>query len=64
MAMGDLVNTTARLASAAAAGEILVTVAAAAAAGQTATTERRSLQPKGKSGPTDVAVLTVPGPSV
>ena len=62
-AMGDLVNTTARLASAAAAGEILVTVAAAAAAGLPATA-RRSLQLKGKSGPTDVAVLTVPGPSV
>ena len=60
-AMGDLVNTTARLASAAAAGEILVTAAAATAAGMPGSLERRSLQLKGKSAPTDVSVLTVPG---
>lgn len=58
-AMGDLVNTTARLASAAAAGEILVTAAAATAAGLSGSLERRSLQLKGKSAPTEVAVLTV-----
>ena len=58
-AMGDMVNTTARLASAAAAGEILVTAAAAAAAGLPSSLERRSLQLKGKSAPTEVAILTV-----
>jgi adenylate cyclase len=56
-AMGDLVNTTARLSSAAAAGEILVTVAAATAAHLTDGLERRSLTLKGKSEPTDVVVL-------
>jgi adenylate cyclase len=60
-AMGDAVNTTARLASAAGAGEILVTVAAAAHAGlSTAALERRSLELKGKSQATEVFVL---GPS-
>ncbi len=59
-AMGDVVNTTARLASAAGAGEILVTASAAANA-QLAddTAERRSLPLKGKSAPTDVLVLRV-----
>lgn len=55
-AMGDIVNTTARLASAAGAGEILVTATAAAAAGLPADLERRSLELKGKSGPTEVVV--------
>jgi adenylate cyclase len=59
-AMGDIVNTTARLASAAGAGEILVTAAAAAAAELPATHTRRSLELKGKSGLTDVVVLRVP----
>ena len=59
-AMGDMVNTTARLASAAAAGEILVTAAAAAAAGLPTDLARRSLELKGKSEATDVVVLTVP----
>jgi adenylate cyclase len=58
-AMGDIVNTTARLASAAAAGEILVTAAAATAAGLPASAERRSLELKGKSEVTQVVVLTV-----
>jgi adenylate cyclase len=59
-AMGDVVNTTARLASSAAAGEVLVTLAAAASAGLSATAlERRSLLLKGKSVPTDVLVLNV-----
>jgi len=57
-AMGDVVNTTARLASVAGPGEILVTAYAAAGAGlSTASLERRSLALKGKSQPTDVLVL-------
>jgi adenylate cyclase len=57
-AMGDVVNTTARLASAAAEGEILVTLAAASSANLSpAPLERRSLALKGKSAPTDVFVL-------
>lgn len=59
-AMGDVVNTTARLASAAAAGEVLVTAAAAESARlPEGTLERRSLILKGKSEPTDVLVLRV-----
>lgn len=59
-ALGDTVNTTARLASAAGQGEILVTAAAAASAGLAADgLERRSLTLKGKSEPTDVLVLRV-----
>jgi adenylate cyclase len=59
-AMGDVVNTTARLASAAGPGEILVTTSAAASAGlSTERVERRSLTLKGKSQPTDVLVLGV-----
>jgi adenylate cyclase len=60
-AMGDVVNVTARLASAAAAGEILVTSAAAAAAGLPGDLPRRSLHLKGKSQATDVVVITDPG---
>jgi adenylate cyclase len=57
-AMGDTVNTAARLASAAGAGEILVTDAAIANAGVVAAgLEHRSLSLKGKSGPVDVVVL-------
>jgi adenylate cyclase len=57
-AMGDTVNTTARLASAAGAGEILVTAAAAANAELSLTAvERRSLTLKGKSQPTDVLIF-------
>src|SRR5918992_1621586 len=57
-AMGDVVNTAARLASAAAAGEILVTAAAAASAGLAEDAlERRALPLKGKSEPTEVVVL-------
>lgn len=59
-ALGDTVNTTARLASAAGQGEILVTAAAAASAGLTADgLERRSLTLKGKSEPTEVLILRV-----
>ncbi len=57
-AMGDPVNVAARLASAAGAGELLVTTAASDAAQlETAHLEHRSLELKGKSGPTDVVVL-------
>jgi adenylate cyclase len=59
-AMGDVVNTTARLASAAGPGEILVTTSAAAGAGLSIEGfQRRSLALKGKSQPTDVVVLGV-----
>jgi len=57
-ALGDPVNVTARLASAAAAGEILVTVAAARAAGlDESDLEHRELDLKGKSESTSVVVL-------
>ena len=59
-ALGDVVNTTARLASAAATGEILVTEAAAAASGfETTSLERRDLELKGKSERTPVFVARV-----
>lgn len=57
--LGDTVNTTARLAAAAGAGEILVSVEAAAAAGLEAS-RRRSLELKGKAEPVEVVVLHVP----
>jgi adenylate cyclase len=56
-ALGDTVNTTARLASVANGGEILVTTAAAEAAGLDIGLERRSLELKGKEFPTEVVVL-------
>jgi adenylate cyclase len=57
-AMGDTVNTTARLASAAGAGEVLVTDAALSSARLGAPeAERRSLSLKGKTEPVMVAVL-------
>jgi adenylate cyclase len=60
-AMGDVVNVTARLASEAAAGEILLTAQAASASGVALdSAERRSLQLKGKSEPTEVFVLYGP----
>jgi adenylate cyclase len=55
-AMGDIVNTTARLATAAAAGEILVSLPAAEAA-RVADAVPRRLELKGKTDPTDVVVL-------
>jgi adenylate cyclase len=58
-ALGDAVNTTARLASAASAGEVLVSTAAAAAAGLDATLESESLELKGKQVPTPVIRLHV-----
>lgn len=67
-ALGDVVNVTARLASSAAAGEILVNERAAELSGLgTARLERRTLDLKGKSSATTVFVLTTtavppPGP--
>ena len=59
-AMGDAVNTTARLSARAAAGEVLIPIAAAAKAHvRTDGVEQRSLELKGKMRPTDVLVLTV-----
>jgi adenylate cyclase len=56
--LGDVVNTTARLAAAASAGEILVSAEAAAVVGLDRSLERRSLELKGKEQPTEVVVLT------
>ena len=57
-ALGDAVNATARLASAARAGEVLVSVAAATAAGTpTDGLERRTLDIRGRSEPLEVVVL-------
>ena len=62
-ALGDNVNVTARLASAAGAGEILVTDAAAIAAGigSNGGREHRRLDLRGKSEATDVVVLNLSG---
>jgi adenylate cyclase len=62
-ALGDNVNVTARLASAAAGGEILVTEAAVRAANLASADgrERRTLELRGKSESTEVVVLTLPG---
>jgi adenylate cyclase len=62
-ALGDAVNTTARLASVASVGEVLVTAEAAAAAGLDGTLERRTLELKGKQLTTEVVTLRV-GPAV
>jgi adenylate cyclase len=62
-AVGDAVNTAARLASAAAAGEILVTVDAASAAGLDPALERKHLELKGKQLPTEVVSLKVARPA-
>jgi adenylate cyclase len=57
-ALGDVVNTTARLASSAASGEVLVTIAAAEAADyETNGLERRRLELRGRHEPIDVVVL-------
>ena len=58
-AVGDTVNTTARLASTARAGEVLVTLEAARQAALDPNLERRSLDLKGKAIATEVVVLTV-----
>ena len=58
-ALGDTVNTTARLASVAGAGEILVSATAAAAADLDPGLERRALDLKGKANPTEAFVVRV-----
>ena len=59
--MGDAVNVTARLASAAGLGEILVTLDAAQAGGLALPgLEQRDLELKGKTGRTSVVVLRAP----
>lgn len=58
-AVGDGVNTTARLASVARAGEILVTMETAAAASLDSGLERRQLELKGKQTLTEVVSLRV-----
>ena len=58
-ALGDAVNTTARLASVAGAGEILVTADAAAAAGLDPGLERTPLELKGKRLVSKVVTLRV-----
>jgi adenylate cyclase len=58
-AIGDAVNVAARLASAAAAGEVLVTADAAAAAGLDPSLEHRPLELKGKQDTTEVISLGV-----
>ena len=60
--LGDTVNTTARLASAAAAGEILVASEAASLAGLDPTLERRPLDLKGKQLTTMVVSLSIRPP--
>jgi adenylate cyclase len=56
-AVGDAVNTAARLAAAAGTGEIVVSASAAATAQLNSAGERRTLQLKGKGEPFDVVVL-------
>jgi adenylate cyclase len=57
--VGDAVNTAARIAAQATAGEILVSTDAAGAAGLDASLERRSLSLKGKEQPIEVVTLRV-----
>lgn len=58
--VGEGVNTTARLAALAEAGEIIVSVEAATQAGLDVTVGRRSLQLKGKAEPVEVVSLRLP----
>lgn len=57
--VGDVANTTARLAASAGAGEILVSAQAAVAAGLDPSLERRMLELKGKAEATEVVSLRV-----
>ncbi len=60
-ALGDVVNITARLASAAVAGEVIVSVAAAQAAGMaTDGLERRTVEIRGRTEPIEVVALPPP----
>jgi adenylate cyclase len=60
--LGDVVNTTARLASAAESGEVLVTVEAAREAGlDERALEHRNLELKGKEAPTEVVSVRIGG---
>jgi adenylate cyclase len=60
--LGDVVNTTARLASAAESGEVLVSLDAARAAGlDDSALEHRSLELKGKESPTEVVSVRIGG---
>jgi adenylate cyclase len=62
-ALGDPVNTTARLASAAEAGELLISADAARAAGlQSGSLESRTLAVRGRIEPVDVLVEAVARP--
>jgi adenylate cyclase len=63
-AVGDVVNTAARLASAAGPGEVLVSAEAAAAAGLDPAIPRRKLDLKGKEFATEVVSLRVDPPAV
>ena len=63
-AVGDVVNTAARLASAAGAGEILVSAAAAAAGGLEPGLTRRTLDLKGKEFAMEVVSIRVQAPAV
>ncbi len=58
-ALGDTVNVTARLASAAAAGEILVSADASALAGLESDLEARNLTLRGRQQPLDVRVIRI-----
>jgi adenylate cyclase len=61
-ALGDAVNTTARLASAAGAGEVIVSLAAVEAAGTAiASLERRTVEIRGRTEPIEVVVLVAGG---
>jgi adenylate cyclase len=60
-AVGDTVNTAARLASQAGAGEVLVSAYAAEASGLDPGLERRFLDLKGKENPTEVVSLRITG---
>jgi adenylate cyclase len=62
-ALGDAMNTTARLATTARAGEVLVTTAAAEAAGLDPGLARRALDLKGKQHSTEVVTIRV-GPAL
>jgi adenylate cyclase len=61
-ALGDVVNTTARLAGHAASGQLIVSVEAAEAAGLDATdVERHTVDVRGRTDPVEVVTLTITG---